>query len=84
MKPQDFETTTEDPWIIVQERNNADLDIKLVYKIYDIDEAPTIQLSNSTISKIDPSCCFLRVSGHLFPELLFPSAHSHLHQTLPP
>jgi hypothetical protein len=25
------------------------LDIKLVYKIYDIDEAPTIQLSNSTI-----------------------------------
>jgi hypothetical protein len=65
-------TTTEDPWIIAQERNNADLDIKLVYKIYDIDEAPTIQLSNSTIS------------NHLFPELLFPSAHSHLHQTLPP
>jgi hypothetical protein len=39
MKPQDFETTTEDPWVIAQERNNADLDIKLVYKIYDIDES---------------------------------------------
>jgi hypothetical protein len=28
MKPQDFETTTEDPWIIARERNNANFDIK--------------------------------------------------------
>jgi hypothetical protein len=47
MKPQDFETTTEDPWIIARERNNANFDIKLTYEIYDVDEAPTIQLSNS-------------------------------------
>jgi hypothetical protein len=50
MKPQDFETTTEDPWIIAQERNNANLDIKLTYEIYDVDEAPTIQLKHESQS----------------------------------
>jgi hypothetical protein len=49
MKPQDFETTTEDPWIIVQERNNANLDIKLTYEIYDVDEAPTDVQINATL-----------------------------------
>ncbi|CAC9467761.1 hypothetical protein [uncultured Gammaproteobacteria bacterium] len=48
MKPQDFETTTEDPWIIARERNNANLDIKLTYEIYDVDEAPTdVQINDA-------------------------------------
>ncbi len=59
MKPQDFETTTEDPWIIARERNNANLDIKLTYEIYDVDEAPTIQLSNSTI--LNGSAAYTRI-----------------------
>jgi hypothetical protein len=51
--------STEDPWIIARERNNANFDIKLTYEIYDVDEAPTIQLSNSTI--LNGSAAYTRI-----------------------